>query len=234
MRRWRRPRGDPRGRAARDPRPAIPRPGPCPPMRHARSEAPAAAGAAGAPTRLARRGRPPCRTSSIARISSSCGIVPTRAGARNRWWPKISCWKRIFSSEVGGPPTKFAPRRAGGVERLRVIGGQPRSRPIRSIIAANGRERIVGRLLGGVGDEAVRVDAERGASACPATRAGRDGSPRTARSAPAWPPMIASASGRPSAPARTDRLGVPPTATQTGSGSCRGRGYTPGRRAAAR
>ena len=32
--------------------------------------------------------------------------------------------------------------------------------------------------------------------------------------------MIASAIGRPSAPARTTDCGVPPTATQTGSGSC--------------
>ena len=36
--------------------------------------------------------------------------------------------------------------------------------------------------------------------------------------------MIASAIGRPSAPARTTDCGVPPTATQTGSGSCSGRG----------
>src|SRR5215217_7117375 len=40
------------------------------------------------------------------------------------------------------------------------------------------------------------------------------------------PPMIARASGRPSAPARTADCGLPPTATQTGSGSCAGRGYT--------
>jgi hypothetical protein len=38
------------------------------------------------------------------------------------------------------------------------------------------------------------------------------------------PPMIASASGRPSAPARTTDAGVPPTAIHTGSGSCSGRG----------
>ena len=39
--------------------------------------------------------------------------------------------------------------------------------------------------------------------------------------------MIASAIGRSSMPARTADSGVPPTATHTGSGSCRGRGYTP-------
>ena len=39
--------------------------------------------------------------------------------------------------------------------------------------------------------------------------------------------MMASASGRPSEPARTSEFGDPPTATQTGSGSCAGRGYTP-------
>ena len=41
------------------------------------------------------------------------------------------------------------------------------------------------------------------------------------------PPMIASAIGRPSVPARTADSGAPPTATHTGSGSCTGRGYTP-------
>ena len=39
-----------------------------------------------------------------------------------------------------------------------------------------------------------------------------------------WPPMIASAIGRPSAPARATDCGEPPTAIQTGSGSCTGRG----------
>ena len=38
------------------------------------------------------------------------------------------------------------------------------------------------------------------------------------------PPMIASAIGRPSTPARYADSGVPPTATQTGSGSWTGRG----------
>ena len=36
--------------------------------------------------------------------------------------------------------------------------------------------------------------------------------------------MIASAIGSPSIPARTADSGVPPTAIQTGSGSCSGRG----------
>ena len=38
------------------------------------------------------------------------------------------------------------------------------------------------------------------------------------------PPMIASAIGRPSTPARTADGGLPPTATQTGSGFWTGRG----------
>ena len=38
--------------------------------------------------------------------------------------------------------------------------------------------------------------------------------------------MIASAIGRPSAPARTADSGVPPTATHTGSGFCTGGGST--------
>ena len=36
--------------------------------------------------------------------------------------------------------------------------------------------------------------------------------------------MIASAIGRPRYPARAADSGLPPTATQTGSGSCTGRG----------
>ncbi len=36
--------------------------------------------------------------------------------------------------------------------------------------------------------------------------------------------MMPSASGNPSEPARTADSGVPPTAIQTGSGSCNGRG----------
>ena len=36
--------------------------------------------------------------------------------------------------------------------------------------------------------------------------------------------MIATISGRPSSPARTNDSGVPPTPTQIGSGSCTGRG----------
>ena len=38
--------------------------------------------------------------------------------------------------------------------------------------------------------------------------------------------MIAIASGSPSVPARIADSGLPPTATQTGSGSCTGRGWT--------
>ena len=39
--------------------------------------------------------------------------------------------------------------------------------------------------------------------------------------------MIAIAIGSPSVPARNADSGAPPTATQIGSGSCTGRGYTP-------
>ena len=42
-----------------------------------------------------------------------------------------------------------------------------------------------------------------------------------------WPPMMASAIGSPSTPVRTTDCGEPPTATQMGSGSWSGRGYTP-------
>ena len=49
---------------------------------------------------------------------------------------------------------------ARGVELpARVIGGQPRSRPIRSIIAANGGKNSSAACSAVVGDEAVRVDA---------------------------------------------------------------------------
>ena len=41
------------------------------------------------------------------------------------------------------------------------------------------------------------------------------------------PPMMARVMGRPRVAARTTLSGVPPTAIQTGTGSCTGRGYTP-------
>ena len=56
---------------------------------------------------------------------------------------------------------------------------------------------------------AVLLGARRCSSANGAKRAG-------------WPPMIASAIGSPSAPARATDCGVPPTAIQTGSGSWTG------------
>ena len=76
---------------------------------------------------------------------------------------KISCWNRIFSmtSLRAADEVRAAQRRAGVEVGSRVIGGQPRSRPMRFIIARDGREGLVGRLLRGVGDVAVRVDAER-------------------------------------------------------------------------
>ncbi len=45
-----------------------------------------------------------------------------------------------------------------------LVGGQPRSRPMRLMVSARGGKAIVGRLLRGLGDEAVRIDADRPAS----------------------------------------------------------------------
>ena len=101
-------------------------------------------------------------SSSIARITSACGSVPTLICSRKRSWLKISCWKRIFSTISVGLPTKFAPRSSREARYCsRVSGGQPRSRPIRSIIALNAGNDVVDRVLRALGDEAVRVDRER-------------------------------------------------------------------------
>ena len=59
---------------------------------------------------------------------------------------------------------------------------------------------------------------------CPASAAARRWSSASGAKRSGVPPMIASAIGRPRRPARATELGVPPTAIQTGSGSCSGRG----------
>ncbi len=162
--------------------------------------------------------------SSIERITSAWGRVPTLNWIRKRSWPKIECWKRIFSATSAGEPTRFAPsirRLASNAARL--IGGQPRSRPIRSIIRAKAGKAMsaasceVGarkpwELMLSAGGGAPTSAA---ASACISAKGlKRAGSP----------PMIASAIGRPRRPVRIADCGEPPTATQTGSGSCSGRG----------
>ena len=63
--------------------------------------------------------------------------APTLNCARKRALPNSSCWARSFSATTSGLPTTSAPsglRKASSCAR--VIGGQPRSRPIRVIIAA--------------------------------------------------------------------------------------------------
>ena len=63
-----------------------------------------------------------------------------------------------------------------------------------------------------------------GTGSWPACRAASRWSSANGVNRSGMPPMIASAIGRPSVPARTADSGAPPTATHTGSGSCTGRG----------
>ncbi len=87
------------------------------------------------------------------------------------------------------------------------------------------REGFVRRLLLGVGDVAMRVDPDfqrrRVMTGAARGLAIKIDQRREARRLAA---MMASASGRPSVPARTTDSGVPPTAIQTGSGFWIGRG----------
>jgi hypothetical protein len=62
------------------------------------------------------------------------------------------------------------------------------------------------------------------AGSCPARRAASRYRSTIGTNRSGAPPMIASAIGRPNVPARTTDCGVPPTATQTGSGFWSGRG----------
>ena len=79
--------------------------------------------------------------SSIARISLPCSMTPIAICRRKRSRPpKISWWARILSVSSAGLPRKIAP--AGPhiwSKCARVIGGKPRSRPIRFITSACGR-----------------------------------------------------------------------------------------------
>ena len=63
--------------------------------------------------------------SSIERMMLACGSVPTLNWIRKRWWPKISCWKRIFSITCCGLPTKFAPWRVARRVELRARHRRP-------------------------------------------------------------------------------------------------------------
>ena len=74
--------------------------------------------------------------SSIERITSAWGRVPTLNWMRKRSWSKISCWKQdLLDRPRPGCRRSWRRRGAGGLELRRgVIGGQPRSRPMRSII----------------------------------------------------------------------------------------------------
>ena len=58
------------------------------------------------------------------RMMLACGSVPTLNWIRKRWWPKISCWNRIFSITCSGLPTKLEPWRSSDASNCaRAIGG---------------------------------------------------------------------------------------------------------------
>ena len=85
----------------------------------------------------AHRRRDPRAESSMPRMILACGMVPTLNWIRKRSWPKSSCWKRILSTTSCGLPTSSAPRGERSASNCaRVVGGQPRSRPMRVITSA--------------------------------------------------------------------------------------------------
>src|SRR5918995_5637755 len=76
-------------------------------------------------------------SSSTARSALECGRCPTLTCAMKRWWPKSSCWNRIFSTTSCGLQPTSAPRNERSCSNCsRVFGDQPRSRPNRFLIPA--------------------------------------------------------------------------------------------------
>ena len=72
--------------------------------------------------------------SSIDFIIASWGTVPTLNCSSIRWCPKSPCWYTIFSATASGSPRTSEPRRSRIVSNCaRVMGGQPRSAPMRDI-----------------------------------------------------------------------------------------------------
>src|SRR6185437_14329266 len=141
-----------------------------------------------------------------------------------------------LSATSSAEPTASAPR---GERRAsycsRPAGGQPRSRPMRFIIARYGAANAESASRGVSPTNACVLIATRApAGSWPvASKASRYRSTSgTNRSG--WPPMIATVRGRPNPAARMTDCGVPPTATHTGNGSCTGRGHTTASLSAAR
>ena len=155
----------------------------------------------------ARRARPRCRRAR-SRASSARGRGST-GQSRNRWWPKISCWKRIFSTTSCGLPDEV--RAAQRARRLEVVPVHRRPAALPPDLGHHRVERRpgrVGRLLRGVRDVPVRVDAERGRRRGPPRGAARRWISANGAKRSGIPPMIASAIGRPSVPARAADCGV--------------------------
>src|SRR5690242_10914016 len=76
-------------------------------------------------------------SSSIAWSTRSCGIGPTVSCARKRSLPNSSCSSSILSMTSCGLPTSSDPRGERSASNCaRVVGGQPRSRPMRDITSA--------------------------------------------------------------------------------------------------
>ena len=166
-----------------------------------------------------------------------------------------SWWARIFVATCSGVPTSRWPSGAQPASNwARLIGGQPRSRPMRFIIWEYGPKNSSAARLAlsamymcelmptagplwpavgcfgavvGFGEPLLRGRVGIGVSRLlvPArSSASRYKSTSGAKRAGA-PPMMAIISGKPSIPARATDAGVPPTAIHMGSGCCSGRGY---------
>ena len=174
------------------------------------------------------RGATSVPNSSIERITSAWGRVPTLNWIRKRSWPKSRVLGEDLlrhlvgvADEVGalGPAARLRRRRGS-------VGGQPRSRPIRSIIRGEG-----------AGRRCRRPPAESSATKpCELMLSAGPGRGRPRRAASRWISANGAKRGRLAADDRQRHrqaearrrgsadCGEPPTATQTGSGSCSGRG----------
>ena len=165
-------------------------------------------------------------SSSIERITASCGIVPTLRCSRKRSYLNSSYSYSIFSITSCGLPTSSEPRGARNASNCsRVIGDQPRSRPIFVITCAYGGQNVSTASCESSAMNPCELIATGSCDRIVPRPAGGLAIEFDQRREPlGLPPIIASTNGNPNSPARITEPGLPPTAIQTGSGSCTGRG----------